>query len=93
MSNSRSAREGSECLLPEIRYDGEHFIADPIELLNHFEGESRQIREKAWTPFDYQGNLLLKLIASPLLCFFIHASMELEFVIQSPTRKALFPGT
>jgi predicted GH43/DUF377 family glycosyl hydrolase len=30
-----------------------------IDCMASFEGESKSIREKAWVPFDYRGNLLL----------------------------------
>jgi predicted GH43/DUF377 family glycosyl hydrolase len=53
------SKGGFRMYVAELYYTGEHFIVDTIECLTDFEGESREIREKAWAPFDYQGRILL----------------------------------
>lgn len=35
------------------------------ECLSQFEGESKEIREKNWVPFDYNGNLMLAYSLNP----------------------------
>lgn len=64
------SKGGFRMFIAEIHYDGEHFIADPLEILDRYEGETRELREKAWTPFDYRGNLLLAYSIDPLLIFY-----------------------
>ncbi len=64
------SKGGFRMFIAEIHYDGEHFIADPVEILKYYEGESRHVREKAWTPFDYRGSMLLAYSINPLLIFF-----------------------
>lgn len=53
----------------EVRYDGEKFTAHEIERLQAFDGENPRLREKNWTPFNYQGNLLLIYSLVPHLIF------------------------
>jgi predicted GH43/DUF377 family glycosyl hydrolase len=50
---------GFRIYVAEIHYDGDHFIADQIECLKYFENENRNIREKGWVPFVFNGNVLL----------------------------------
>jgi len=64
------SKGGFRIYVAEIYYDGEHFIADPIECLKSFENESRNVREKSWVPFEYQGNLLLAYSLLPHLIFY-----------------------
>lgn len=63
---------GFRVFVAELHYDGEHFIPEPIECLNCFEGESRERREKAWVPFNYKGQLLLAYSLVPHLIFHPH---------------------
>ena len=64
------SKGGFRVYIAELHYDGEHFIADPIECLRHFEGETRDRREKSWVPFEYQENLLLAYSLVPHLIFY-----------------------
>jgi predicted GH43/DUF377 family glycosyl hydrolase len=64
------SKGGFRVYIAEIHYDGEHFIADPIECLSRFEGETRSLREKAWVPFIYRGNLLLAYSILPHRIFY-----------------------
>ena len=64
------SKGGFRVYVAEICYDGEHFIADHIECFKSFENESRSIREKAWVPFEYQGNLLLAYSILPHRIFY-----------------------
>ncbi|MGC2596053.1 MAG: hypothetical protein WA347_07215 [Rhabdochlamydiaceae bacterium] len=66
------SKGGFRVYVAELRYNGEHFIADPVECLSHFENESRNVREKAWVPFDYEGYLLLAYSIDPHRIFFPH---------------------
>ncbi len=43
----------------EIQFDGEFFSIENLEGIFQYEGESPDIREKNWVPFDYQDTLLL----------------------------------
>jgi predicted GH43/DUF377 family glycosyl hydrolase len=53
------SRGGFRMYIAEVREkNGRLFIEEPESLL-HFEGETREKREKNWVPFDYQGNLML----------------------------------
>lgn len=61
---------GFRVYVAEIHYDGEHFIADPIECLKHFENENRNIREKAWVPFIFKDHLLLAYSITPHRIFY-----------------------
>jgi predicted GH43/DUF377 family glycosyl hydrolase len=51
--------EVKRMFVTEIHFDGTKFFADQPEGLFYFENEREQRWEKNWTPFDYQGNLLL----------------------------------
>lgn len=53
------SKGGFRMYVAELLYDGDHFIVGDIECLRHYEGESRNIREKSWVPFVYQDQLLL----------------------------------
>lgn len=64
------SKGGFRVYVAQLHYDGEHFIPDPIECLSHFEGQSPQRREKAWVPFEYQGNLLLAYSLFPHTIFY-----------------------
>ncbi len=64
------SKGGFRVYVAEIRYDGEHFIADPIECLKHFENASIHVREKAWGPFEYQGKMLLAYSILPHRIFY-----------------------
>jgi predicted GH43/DUF377 family glycosyl hydrolase len=64
------SKEGFRVYVAEILYTGEHFVVDRIECLKSFENESRQVREKAWVPFEYQENLLLAYSILPHRIFY-----------------------
>lgn len=64
------SKGGFRLYLTELYYDGEHFIADNMECLTQYEGESREIREKAWVPFNYQDKLLLAYSILPHKIFY-----------------------
>jgi len=53
------SKGGFRMYIAELYAQGDHFILGDIECLRHFEGESREVREKSWVPFEYQGRLLL----------------------------------
>ncbi len=64
------SKGGFRMYVSELIYDGEHFIAENVECLNCFEGESREVREKSWVPFVYEGSLLLAYSLSPHKIFY-----------------------
>jgi predicted GH43/DUF377 family glycosyl hydrolase len=64
------SKGGFRVHVAEIYYDSEHFIVDQIECLSTFENESKNVREKAWVPFDYRGNLLLAYSIHPHRIFY-----------------------
>lgn len=64
------SKGGFRMYIAELHYDGEHFIADPIECLTQYEGESRSTREKSWVPFAYQNRLLLAYSLDPHKIFY-----------------------
>lgn len=68
-TEAKVSKGGFRVYFAEIAYDGEHFIADSVECLDHFEGASRDTREKAWTPFIYEDTLLLAYKLDPLKVF------------------------
>lgn len=49
----------------ELDFDGTSFTIVHTDILDEFEGQHPHIREKNWTPFDYEGNLLLSYSLSP----------------------------
>lgn len=53
------SKGGFRMCIAEVDFDGEHFYIENIERLTRFEGESKDRREKNWTPFEYEKNLLL----------------------------------
>lgn len=64
------SKGGFRLYVAELYYDGEHFITSEPECLKHFEGQSREIREKAWVPFEYNGSLLLAYSLVPHKIFY-----------------------
>lgn len=64
------SKGGFRLYVAELYYDGEHFVAENIECLTQYEGESREIREKAWVPFNYQSHLLLAYSIDPHKIFY-----------------------
>jgi predicted GH43/DUF377 family glycosyl hydrolase len=67
---SMLAKAGFRVHVAQIYYDGEHFILGQNERLTIFENESKNLREKAWVPFNYQGNLLLAYSIHPHRIFY-----------------------
>jgi predicted GH43/DUF377 family glycosyl hydrolase len=63
------SKGGFRMYLAEVIYDGINFSLENIECLCRFDGESREVREKNWVPFDYEGTLLLSYSISPHLVF------------------------
>lgn len=59
------SKGGFRMFVAELIYDGEHFIVDKLEHLTVYEGESINIREKAWGPFSYLGQLYLAYSIDP----------------------------
>jgi predicted GH43/DUF377 family glycosyl hydrolase len=66
------SKGGFRVYVAELIFDSEHFIVENIECLSHYEGESREIREKGWVPFIYRDHLLLAYSISPHKIFFPH---------------------
>lgn len=58
-TEEKLSKGGFRLYVAELFFDGEHFIAGNVERLSYYEGETRDLREKAWVPFEYQGALLL----------------------------------
>lgn len=51
--------------ISELHQGKKHFFAEPPKVLEKFEGENPNRREKNWVPFEYQGNLLLARTIKP----------------------------
>jgi predicted GH43/DUF377 family glycosyl hydrolase len=71
-TEEKISKGGFRMYVAEIYCDGEHFIVGSAECLSHYEGESRDIREKSWVPFDYNGHLLLAYSLLPHKIFYPH---------------------
>jgi predicted GH43/DUF377 family glycosyl hydrolase len=69
---ARLSKGGFRVYVAEIDYDGKYFIADPIECLKYFENENRNMREKAWVPFEFQRKLFLAYSIFPHKIFYPH---------------------
>ncbi|MBS0625480.1 MAG: hypothetical protein JSS32_05465 [Verrucomicrobia bacterium] len=66
--------------------NGKFFLSD-IECLSQYPHESREIREKNWTPFDYKGNLLLAFSQVPHEIFCpVFGTGECFTVEKTPTK-------
>jgi predicted GH43/DUF377 family glycosyl hydrolase len=61
----RLSKGGFRLYVAELIFNGEHFVTGDVECLCHYEGETRELREKAWVPFEYQGNMLLAYSLNP----------------------------
>lgn len=59
------SRGGFRVYFAELKQHGEIFSIHDIECLTKYEGASREIREKNWVPFEYEGHLLLSYSLSP----------------------------
>lgn len=59
------SKGGFRVYIAELEYERTHFLVKNFECLSYFEGESQQIREKNWVPFEYQKNLLLAYSLTP----------------------------
>ncbi|MEI8365508.1 MAG: hypothetical protein WCF65_03730, partial [Parachlamydiaceae bacterium] len=57
--------EVRRAFLTRIHFDGVHFYTDTPEGLYAFEGEKEQRWEKNWTPFEYNGDILLTYSITP----------------------------
>ncbi len=49
----------------ELDFDGENFLMTQLDRLLEFPWEDSRRREKNWTPFDYNGNMLLAYSLTP----------------------------
>ncbi len=54
----------------ELKWNGKAFSLHNCDRIEHFEGESKNIREKSWVPFDYRGNLFLAYSITPHKIFY-----------------------
>lgn len=63
------SKGGFRVYIAQLQQDGELFTVSHVECLRHYPGESRQVREKSWVPFEYQGQLLLAYSLIPHLIF------------------------
>lgn len=59
------SKGGFRVYVGQLTFDGEKFSVHAIECLSKYEGETRNLREKNWVPFDYEGQLLLAYSLSP----------------------------
>jgi predicted GH43/DUF377 family glycosyl hydrolase len=50
---------GFRVYVAELDYDGENFSIVSNERISDFEGENPSRREKNWSPFEYEGELML----------------------------------
>lgn len=57
--DSVMTRGGFRVYIARVVSDKDFFTLENVQRLSDFEGESKNIREKNWVPFDYQGKLLL----------------------------------
>jgi predicted GH43/DUF377 family glycosyl hydrolase len=64
------SKGGFRLYVAELFFNGEHFIAGNVECLCRYEGETRELREKAWVPFEYQGSMLLAYSLHPHKIFY-----------------------
>ena len=59
------SKPGFRMYLAEVLYDEVTFSLKDLMRLSQYEGESKDLREKNWVPFDYEGHLLLSYSLSP----------------------------
>ncbi len=59
------SKGGFRVYVAELINDNGYFSIKEPECLSQFEGENKNLREKNWVPFDYEGNLLLAYSISP----------------------------
>lgn len=52
-------KSGFRLFIGEVHFNGEKFSIREIEKITKYEGADPNLREKAWTPFVYDKNLLL----------------------------------
>lgn len=64
-TEEKISRGGFRVYVAELQYDGKLFSIIHQECLSRFEGESREVREKNWVPFDYEGTLQLAYSLNP----------------------------
>lgn len=64
------SKAGFRVYVAELVLEGSVFQLNNIDCLKKFEGESSERREKAWVPFDYNGNLLLSYMIDPHIIFY-----------------------
>lgn len=54
----------------KLLHNGEEFYTTSPQVITNYTHENLKRQEKNWTPFDYQGNLMLAYSISPHLVFF-----------------------
>lgn len=59
------SKGGFRVYIGEIGLQEGIFSLHHIECLSRYEGETKELREKNWPPFDYQGNMLIAYSISP----------------------------
>ena len=64
------SRGGFRVFIAELSVEGMDVHVENIECLSIFEGESQNVREKSWVPFNYNNNLLLAYSINPHLIFY-----------------------
>jgi predicted GH43/DUF377 family glycosyl hydrolase len=64
------SRGGFRVYIAQVILTDKVFSLQNIECLSRFEGESRNVREKNWVPFEYQRTLLLAYSLTPHQIFF-----------------------
>jgi len=64
-TDPKISKGGFRLFCAELHFDGKKFILQNVDRLSQFEGETKNLREKNWVPFDYNDRLLLAYSLTP----------------------------
>ncbi len=67
--DAKVSKKGFRVQVAELIHDGNEFHAINRDALTQFQGETPNLREKNWVPFDYNGYLILAYSLNPHLIF------------------------
>lgn len=78
-------RGGFRVYVAKLDFDGATFTLQDVQALKEFEWASVNVREKNWTPFDYNGSLLLTYSMTPhRIVYPIPGSTVCETISETP---------
>ncbi len=85
------SRGGFRVFTGEVTFDGIDFSINRVEKLKTYKGESPELREKNWVPFEYKGHLFLSYSIDPHVIFYPLRNTEMCLTVSTAVSEIQWP--